>query len=77
MNKKEKFIKLVELESRMNAINRNYREYVTKNTHSAMFVDEECIPDEKGNNELYNAVREFVGWKMRDKDRPDWLEYKY
>ena len=73
MNKKDKFVKLVELESRMRAVNRNFRRYVAEVVSSAMFVDEDKIP--AGNsNELYNSVVKFIDWKMNEGRKPDWMK---
>ena len=77
MTKKEKFIKLVELECAMKAkADKRYRGYVLNNTYTAMNVREECIPEETGNEELLIAVKDFVAYEMGDKEKPEWLEFE-
>lgn len=77
MNKKEKFVKLVELECMMRAkADINYRGYVLNNTYTAMFVKEECIPEETGNEELLKAVRDYVSYEMGEVEKPEWLEFE-
>jgi hypothetical protein len=77
MNKKEKFVKLVELECMMKAkADIKYRGYVLNNVFTAMFVKEESIPEETGKEELLKAVKDYVSYEMGDGVKPRWLEYE-
>ena len=76
MNKKEMFIKLVELESKMRAkANKYERGYVTANVYCAMTIDEEELPDDTGNEEILKAAKEYVKWNNgEDKDKPEFFK---
>lgn len=75
MTKKEKFVKLVELESKMKAQESPYfRSKVTANVYCAMELEESLIPDDKDESLLY-AVKEYVKYQMdEDEEKPDWLK---
>lgn len=69
MDKKDRFIKLVELESLMKAKEDIYnRAYLTKNVHAAMEVSEKDIPDD-----ILKAAKEFVKYQIGGNNKPEWL----
>lgn len=71
MNKKEKFIKLVELESQMKAKgNPRYRKNVVKNTYLAMIISKDEINDIEN---LYEGVIEFVDLLSGEVESLEWL----
>ena len=73
MDKKEKFVKLVELESQMKAKgNPRYRKNVVKNVYLAMELDNKDIPEE----DMYNKVIEFVELLSGQIKDVEWLSDK-
>ena len=71
MTKKDKFIRLVKLASA-----KRHQGYILQNTYYAMFVQDECIPEEKGGEELLQAVEEYVSYLICGGLEPEWLEYE-